>query len=176
MRTLNDMPDQWQEHSSTEWSVAKGVRNGLMATAVAALAAAGLLLLVTWQSPGSFIITGDDLEGGILRMFLGKVLLQVLVAAGLMRLLLGVMIRFSGGLTGGGTTILVVLLAVAILISKHPLLAVVGYDGGTGLVTGGHWLNPGVILMSNLCNWAGVGLGVVLFKDGSGVLEWLGYG
>ena len=112
----------------------------------------------------------------ILDFTVGIVVPQVLLGLVVMRVLFGVMIRYSGGLTGPGTNWAVVILAVGVIAFKQVVLASVGADFGEGLVEGAMWFNPIKLFMYNLPVWIGMVGGLFLFKDGTSICEWFGYG
>lgn len=170
MRTLNDIPESWQESRSESWSVRKGMLRGIASTAIAAAILAGVLCLVTRVAPAS--TTVPWFESIIYSLVMAT--WNAIVGFGVCAILYAVMHRKSG-LVGPTCDSVVILLTIGAIASKHIVLASIGMDWAIVDINGAAWLNPMNIFFTNIGAWIGTAIAVCMFRGGDSVRDYLGF-
>lgn len=170
MNTLNDIPPYLRDSESSRWTSGGGVMRGSIWTLVMAAVMAAVLVLVEWPEPGVTIIKSDDVAG-VFRGYSKSAWLSFVIGAVVTWLLFGTMHRASGMV--GICCTYVVCLSILIIAGKHIVFAIKGVELPSGFSKGWVWLHPQTIFLRNFTAWIGIGLALLLFKDGSSLRDYL---
>ena len=170
MNTLNDIPPYLRDAESSRWTSRGGLMRGLIWTLVVAAVMTAILVLVEWQEPGVTIIKAEEV-GGAYRGYSRTVFLSLVIGVVVTRFLFGTMHRASGMVGISGTY--VVCLSILVIASKHIVFAINGVELQSGFSKGWVWLHPQTIFLRNFAAWIGIGLALLLFKDGSSLRDYL---
>ncbi len=154
MSTLNDMPKGWYEREEDDWTPMKGLVRGVIWTGLATAVMTGLFCWAAYLVP-------TVIHQWFLQPAIGFIVISILMS---------IMIH-TAGQTGGWVTLVVTILSVMVIVSKHIVFAVHGYPTMSDPIVGSYWLKPSVVLMGNLTSWIGMTGAVLMCKDGNSILS-----
>ncbi len=150
MANDDDSSDIEIENESEDWTPGRGLLRGFLVTLPVAFALAVLQGVAAYYFPQLVL-------HGLLNAFGAFFLTWILFAT----------MHRASGQVGSSVTLLVVLLAVLVIASKHVVLAQHGMFTTRGqFLDGSSWLHPLVIGFLNLFGWLGVGAATLMCRKG----------
>ena len=150
-----------RERRGVPWSPARAWLRGLLAGLVVAVVLSALLGAAARANPEAVVCHQRDDAEATAFTFVANGLGGFVVAW-----VLFAVVQRTAQMVGGGVTLTVVALAILVILAKQAVLAWTGVRIPYSSAQGWGWLQPLVILKSNIGAWFGIAAAVHLFREG----------
>jgi len=167
--TLDQFPESRHKRPADNWTPARGLFKGTVRCVITAGVLAAVMCLGTALSPS--LTTLPAIDSIVYTIVIGA--FHVMIAFIITAILFGVMHRASG-VVGPTATLLVGLLTVAVVASKHLVLVTHEFEFGPESIQGWAWVHPQSILVTNIGAWLGLAIGIAMFRGGDTLWDYLG--